>query len=72
MHQKAWQIDEQTDQRMNWQVTIKQYIDDLFISSVDTRHWKMDGGATEADRWREIAAQKEKEWKEATEQRYVW
>ena len=31
----------------------------------------MDGGATEADKWREIAAQKEKEWKQATEQRYV-
>ena len=29
----------------------------------------MDGGSTEADRWREIAAQKEKEWKQATEQR---
>lgn len=29
----------------------------------------MDGGATEADKWREIAAQKEKEWKQATEQR---
>ena len=31
----------------------------------------MDGGATEADKWREIAAQKEKEWKQATEQRLI-
>lgn len=29
----------------------------------------MDGGATEADHWREVAAQKEKEWKQVTEQR---
>lgn len=30
----------------------------------------MDGGATEADHWREVAAQKEKEWKQVTEQRF--
>ena len=29
----------------------------------------MDGGETEADKWREIAAQKEREWKQVTEQR---
>ncbi|XP_053383312.1 coiled-coil domain-containing protein 57-like [Mercenaria mercenaria] len=29
----------------------------------------MDGGTNEADHWREVAAQKEKEWKQVTEQR---
>jgi hypothetical protein len=31
----------------------------------------MDGGTNEADHWREVAAQKEKEWKQVTEQRCI-
>lgn len=40
-----------------------------YFKGVSSQCSTMDGGTTEADHWREVAAQKEKEWKQVTEQR---
>lgn len=45
------------------------YISGLVLIS---QNLSMDGGSNEVDHWREIAAQKEKEWKQVTEQRFLF